>query len=126
MKKLILGALASIALFGFSVAAYADSVSEVYNCKLEEGKTLEDAQAVNSKWLAFVRANVDEEIRSTAATPLVGDSDSFLYVDTYPDLETWAAAKAALDTDEGQAVEGEFEGVMECSGNRLWENHTTE
>ncbi len=125
MKKL-LGAFASIALLCLSAGAWADEVSEVFTCKIEEGKTLADAQAVNSKWLAFMRANVDENISSVAATAVVGDSDGFLFVDTYPDLATWAAAKAALETDEGKAVESGFEGVTDCSGNRLWRLRPTE
>jgi hypothetical protein len=126
MKRLHLGAFASIALLCFSAGAWADSVSEVFTCKLEEGKTLADAQAVNKKWLAWMIANVNEKISSAAATAVVGDSEGFLYVDTYPDLATWAAGKAKLETDEGKAVESGFEDVMNCSGNRLWALHATE
>lgn len=126
MKKLRLGAFASIVLLCLSAGAQADPVSEVYTCKFVEGKTLADAQAVNKKWLAWMKANVNETITSTAATAAVGDSDGFLYVDTYPDLATWAAGKAKLETDEGKAVESGFADVMKCSGNRLWNLHATE
>jgi len=124
MKKLLLGACASLALF--SAGAWADRVSEVFECELEKGATLADAQAVNSKWLAFMKANVSEDITSVAATVMVGKSDEFLYVDTYPDLATWAAAQAALETDEGQAVESGFEAVMECDKNTLYRVQPTE
>lgn len=120
MKKLLLGAFASTALLCFSTGAWADRVSEVFECDLEKGKTLADAQAVNKEWLAFMHANVSEEITSVAATVLVGKSNEFLYVDTYPDLATWAAGKAALATDEGQAVESGFEDIMECDENKLY------
>ncbi|NQV87352.1 MAG: hypothetical protein HQ492_09790 [Woeseiaceae bacterium] len=126
MRKRLLGAFASIALLCFSAGAWADSVSEVFTCELQEGKTLEDAQAVNKNWLAWMRANVNKEVSSMAATSVVGDSDSFLYVDTYPDLATWAAGKAKLETDEGEAVESGFADVMECNSNRLWHLHSTE
>lgn len=78
------------------------------------------------KWLAWMHKNVSEKIRSSAATPLVGDNDGFLYVDTYPDLATWAAGQAALQTDAGQAVEAAFGDVMDCSGNRLWRIRPTD
>ena len=81
---------------------------------------MEDAKAVNKVWLAWMRANVAEEITSTAATAVVGDSDTFMYVDTYPNLETWAKGKAARETDEGAAVESGFDAVMKCPANRLW------
>jgi hypothetical protein len=126
MNKRLLGAFASVALLCFSAGAWADSVSEIFSCKLEEGKTLADAQAVNSKWLAFMRANVSEDINSMAATTVVGDSDGFMYVDSYPDLATWAAGKAALSTDAGQAVEDGFDDVMDCTGNRLYRMRPTE
>jgi len=126
MKKLLLGAVASMVLLCFSAGAWADPVSEVFECKLEKGKTLDDAQAVNKTWLAFMKANVSEEITSVAATVLVGKSDGFLYVDTYPDLATWTAGKAALETDEGQAAENAFGDVMECEKTTLYTIHRSE
>jgi hypothetical protein len=81
---------------------------------------------VNKKWLAWMRANVNEKITSSAATPVVADLEGFMYVDTYPDLAAWAAGKAKLETDEGQAVDNEFINVMKCSRNRLWKLHPTE
>jgi hypothetical protein len=88
--------------------------------------TIANAQAINAKWLAFMKANVSEDITSVAAIVLVGKSDEFRYVDTYPDLATWAAAKAALETDEGKAVQGGFEGVIECDENKLYSLQATE
>lgn len=126
MKKLLLGAFASIALLCFSTGAWADKVAEVYTCELQKDKTIADAQAVNSKWLAFMKANVSEDITSTAATAVVGNQDKFMYVDTYPDLATWAAGKAALETDEGQAMESGFGDVQDCDKNRLYRLRPTE
>jgi len=126
MRKLLLGAFASMAVLCFSAGAWADGVSEVFECDLEKGKTIDDAQAVNQTWLAFMKANVSEDITSVAATVLVGKSDGFLYVDTYPDLATWAAGKAALETDEGQAVESGFDDIMECEKTTLYTIHRSE
>jgi hypothetical protein len=119
MRKLLLGAFASVALLCFSAGALADEVSEVWTCTLEEGKTIDDAQVANSKWLAWMRANVHKDIRSMAATAVVGNSQEFRWVDTYPDLATWAAGKAALDTEEGRAIETVFAGITDCSRNEL-------
>ena len=126
MKKLLLGAFASMALLCFSAGAWADQVSEVFECELEKGMTMANAQAVNATWLAFMHANVSEDITSVAAIVLVGKSDEFRYVDTYPDLATWAAAKAALETDEGKAVQSGFEGIIECDKNKLYRLQNTE
>jgi len=126
MKKSLLSACTSMALLCLSAGALADKVSEVFECELEKGMTMANAQAVNATWLAFMHANVSEEITSVAATVLVGKSDEFRYVDTYPDLATWAAAKAALETDEGKAVESGFEGIIECDENKLYRLQNTE
>jgi len=126
MKKLLLGVFTSVALLCFSAGAWADKISELFECELEKGATIADAQAINVKWLAFMRANVSEDISSVAATVVVGDFDEFLYVDTYPDLATWAAAKTALETDEGQALETSFGDVMECDESTLYRVHPTE
>jgi hypothetical protein len=120
MHKHLRSIFTTLAIFCLSAGALADPVAEVFTCKLHEGKTMEDAKAVNKMWLAWMRANVAEEITSTAATAVVGDSDTFMYVDTYPDLETWAKGKTARETDEGAAVEGGFDAVMKCPSNRLW------
>jgi len=108
MKKLLLSAFASMALLCFSTGAWADRVSEVFECELEKGKTLADAQEVNKKWLAFMHANVSEDITSVAATVLVGKSKEF------------PAGNAALETDKGKAVVSGFEDVIECDENKLY------
>jgi len=120
MQKYLRHTFMTMAIFCLSAGALADPVAEVFTCKLHEGKTMEDAKAVNKVWLAWMRANVAEDITSTAATAVVGDSDTFMYVDTYPDIETWAKGKTARETDEGAAVESGFDAVMKCPGNRLW------
>ena len=51
MKKYSFQALAAIVFMFFSGSIIADTFANVYNCKLEEGKTAEDAHAANSKWL---------------------------------------------------------------------------
>ena len=112
MQSFISRTIAMLAILGLSSVAFADSYVEVYTCELEDEKTIEDVQAANSKWLAYVHENVSEDIASSVITPVVGDLDSFVFVDTYPDLDTWAKTKTRLqdgDTDEF------FEGVSDCS-----------
>jgi hypothetical protein len=126
MNKLLPGAIASFLLLGLTGSAWADSVAEAWTCKLNEGKTIADAQAVNKRWIAWMRANVNEKITSTAATPVVADLDVIAYFDTYPDIETWAVGKAKQESDEGKAIESSFAEVLVCSSNRLWKLYSTE
>ena len=126
MKKLVSGALVAIATLCLSSAAMADSIVEAWTCEVAEGKTIEDVQAVNSKWLKWINAHVEGGgIKSAVGTSIVGNSETFIFVDTYPDLATWAAAKDALDSDDGDEIENLFEGVDDCSENRLWKIEDT-
>ena len=127
MLKIISRSVVLMAAFGLSGVAVADSYSEVFTCKLDDDMTTEDVQAANSKWLAYVHANVSEDITSSVITAVVGDTSVFLFVDSYPDLATWAATKTRLDSDEAEAdgMGDLFDGVSECSENRLYKSEPT-
>ena len=125
MKTMIKTLLVALTLVFASNTVFADSIVAAYTCKLKEGKKKEDVQAVNSKWLKWVRENVNKDIESSFGSAVVGDQSVFLFVDTYPDLNTWAAAQTALDSDAASSLEDMFEGVSECSENRLWKLEPT-
>jgi hypothetical protein len=122
-RPLVIAALLLTTCLGVR-AAKADSherVVEVWTCSLDEGKTQEDAQAVNKKWLEFVNASVDGgDIHSYILTPIVGSTGTFLYADSYPSMEAWVAAKKAMESEKGKALDAEFEAVEECSSNALY------
>ncbi len=121
MKKLIPATFVALIACCFSGIAMADSIAESWTCKVKEGKTIEDVQAKNSEWLKWINANVEGGgITSAVGTAVVGNTQSFIFVDTYPNLATWAAAKDALDSEAGDEVDDLFEDVSECSENRLW------
>jgi len=126
MKKLLPATFVALATLCLSGIAAADSIAETFTCKVEEGKKIEDVQAQNSKWLKWINANVDGGgITSAVGTAVVGNTDAFIFVDTYPDLATWAAAKDALDSDAADELEDLFEDVSDCSENRLWKIEET-
>ena len=124
MKRTITCLLAVAFLYGG--AAFADDYREVWECKAKDGKTLDDIQAVNSKWLAWMRKNVDKDISSAVLTAVIGKLEGFIFVDVYPSLEVWGAGKAAQDeSDEINALNEEFEAVTECGESRLWRKRPT-
>jgi len=125
MKRLVSRSLALLAILGLSGVAIAESYSEVFTCTTEDEKTLDDVQAANSKWLAFVHKNVSEDITSSVVSAVVGDTSVFLFVDTYPDLATWANTKTRLDQDDVEEMDL-FEGVSECTTNSLYKSELTE
>ena len=123
MQSFIPRTISMLAIMGISSVAFADSYVEVWTCELEDEKTIEDAQAANSKWLAYVRENVSEDIASSLVTPVVGDADDFVFIDTYPDLDTWAKTKTRLQDSDTEEL---FEGVTDCSKNSLHRVQPTE
>ena len=126
MKKLLPGAFVTLVTLFLSGIATADSIAETWTCEVKEGKSIEDVQATNSKWLKWINAHVEGGgITSSVGTAVVGNTEIFIFVDTYPNLATWAAAKDALDSDEGEELEDLFEDVSECSENRLWKIEDT-
>jgi len=76
-------------------------------------------QAINVKWLALVRKNVDENNMSALGTPVVGNLDDFMFMDTYPDLSDWVKTQTALNSPAGDELEGMFDTVSDCSKNSL-------
>jgi hypothetical protein len=127
MKSLLTRVMLAGALTCLGMAASAETTyEEVWTCELEEGKTIEDIQAANSKWLASVNEKTGKgKIRSSVVRAVVGNTDMFLFVDTYPDLATWSATKEFLGSDEGEEVEQLFEGLSDCSENRLYRRDYT-
>ena len=120
MKIRMLSTLVAVLFAFISHSVFADSIVATFTCKLKDGKKKEDVQAVNSKWLSHVTKNISKDITSSFGTAVVGNQDIFMFVDTYPDLETWAKTQTALDADAANELDDMFEDVSNCSENRLW------
>ncbi len=84
---------------------------------------MEEVHAVNAKWVTFINKKVKGgEISSATVVAVVGDYSSFLFVDSFPNLQSWTDASAVMDSSEGQNREAAFEEVSECSSSRLYES----
>jgi len=115
MLKKVLLAVATSAFLLLSVAVHAEPVTIVFSCKLKDGSTKDDAMAINAKWLKWARATGgSDDIKSSYVTTLVGDSDGFMWVDTYPDIATWGKI-----VDADSEFDAEFDAISTCSGNRM-------
>ena len=124
MKNQIIKALLLTTAVTLSTAASADTrIVEVWNCKLADGKTIEQVQAANKTWLTFVNGKGQEGgVRSYVMTSVVGDSTSFVFADSYPSMAAWIATKVVLKTPEGQAAEAAINSVSMCTANTLHES----
>jgi hypothetical protein len=121
MKNLLSVFFMTVAMAVSGIASAGTHVEEVWDCTLREGKTMKQVNAINAKWMKFVNKQVKGgEISSRTVTPLVGDLSSFVFVDAFPDLQSWTDTKAAMASEQGQKLEAEFDEVSECSSNRLY------
>ena len=121
MKRIITITVASLLLGVVGIAA-ANPVTMVWTCTLNDGVTAEQSQATGKKWVALVRElSGNDEITSSWVTAVVGETEHFMWVDTYPSLEVWAAVQTAWDnSEEAAALEEELEDNETCSKSRLY------
>lgn len=121
MKRIMTITIATL-LFCVSGLAAADPVRMVWTCTLNDGVTAEESQATGKKWVALVRKmSGNNEITSSWVTAVVGKIGHFMWVDSYPSLEVWAAVQTAwADSEEAAALEEEFEANETCSKSRLY------
>jgi hypothetical protein len=125
MKSLVSTVLLAGILFGVCTTVIADTSDtatvEIWNCTLNDGKTMDDVAAANGKWVKFMNANVEGgDIHSYGQTAVVGEQGTFLYIDVFPDMKAWIASKAAIESEEGQALEAGLNEVASCSSNSLY------
>ena len=121
MKRVMIVTIASL-LLGVSGIAAANPVTMVWTCTLNDGVTAEQSQAAGKKWVALVRKMVgNDEITSSWVTAVVGETEHFMWADTYPSLEVWAAVQTAwTNSEEAAELEEELEANENCSKNRLY------
>lgn len=120
MRK-ILWVVLLLAVPGIGLADSHKSVAEMWQCELKEGKKMEEVQANNVLWLAMTRkAAGSEDVNSWSLETAVGDLTKFVFIDAYPNMAAWAAAKSAEQTEEGKAIEATFDELMDCTKNRLY------
>ena len=121
MKNLLSVLFMTVAMAVSGVVSAGTHVEEVWDCSLREGNAIKQVIAINAKWVKFINKQVKGGgISSRTVTPLVGDLSSFVFVDAFPDLQSWTNAKAAMDSKQGQKLDAEFDAVSECSSNRLY------
>jgi len=123
MQSILLKTMALSVILGTCVASNADDYRMVITCAINEGKTMDDVRAANSKWVAFMNENVEGGgITSHITTVVVGDltNGKFGYVDTYPSLESWTATRTLTEsTAEGIAIDEELQESASCTASQL-------
>jgi hypothetical protein len=91
---------------------------------------MDDVEDMSERWAALVRSSGAPDLQSFRLTHLVGTmrghepaedvTSSFLFVDSFPDVTSWVAAKRAENTSEGQELIAGFTQANTCSTNALY------
>ena len=110
--------------------AEGERIVEIWTCTVNEGYTMDDIGRINERWIELVRSAGATDTRALELRHLVGTvsghemtsdiSTSFLHVDSFRDVASWAAAKRAEETPEGQDIMSAFKEANTCSGNALY------
>lgn len=126
LKKMTLAVVTSMFLL-LSVGVSAEPAVHVLDCKLNDGKTSEDAHALNAKWLKWAHAKAGtDEITSSFVVSIVGEYGGFMWVDTYPSLTVWATIAEADLEEEDPELSAAFEELQTCKNSRLLRAEQTE
>ena len=123
MKKMIFASLIASVMFLFTAPAYADSIVQLWSCKLNDGKTEADVVAASSVWLKAAKTNEGgEDIEAFVEFPIAADAGDgdFTFVLVVADTKTWGAFNNDYpDSPAGEAEEAWGE-VATCSASSLW------
>jgi len=119
-----------VASVGEAQIADGERIVEIWTCTLNDGYSMDDVEDISGRWEALVRSSGATDVQSFRLTHLVGTmrghepaedvTSSFLFVDSFPDVTSWVAAKRAENTSEGQELIAEFTQANTCSSNALY------
>ena len=132
MRSLFFAAVVILGVVSVGEAQIADGerIVEIWTCTLNDGYSMDDVEDNSGRWEALVRSSGATDVQSFRLTHLVGTmrghepaedvTSSFLFVDSFPDVRSWVAAKRAENTSEGQELIAEFTQANICSTNVLY------
>jgi hypothetical protein len=121
MKTITKLLTATLLLCSFTVVN-AD-VIHVYNCKLNEGKTAEEAITASSAWLVAVRSlEGGDKIEAYHNYPIAANAGdgSFLFVEITPDFTRWGTMNDAYSGSAAEKADQAWGEVASCESASLW------
>ena len=104
-----------------------ERIVEIWTCTLNDGYSMEDIESLNDRWIALILSEGARDVDSYRLSHLVGTmrghestedvTSHFLFVDSFPDVDSWMAAKRAEMTAEGEELLAGFTEANTCSTN---------
>ena len=106
-----------------ALPAYADSVVQVWNCELDDGKTYKELEAVSQAWLKAARGMKGGEELEVYLNYAVGageDAEGVLFILIAPSFEVWGAFEDGYEDSPAAEADTAFSDVASCSTPSLW------
>ena len=110
--------------------AEGERIVEIWTCTLNDGNSMEDIESLNARWLDLILSEGARDVDSYRLSHLVGTmrgheptedvTSSFLFIDSFPDVASWMAAKRAEVTPEGQEIMAAYTQLNTCGTNTLY------
>ena len=126
MRKNALRLLAASAFAAIAAPIAANEFDQVWNCELNPGKSLDDAQAVSLSWLKAAKSmESGDQLQAFINYPIIvsASQNRFDFVVRAPSLAAWGAFYDKYDSGTAVAkADEEFATVATCSGSTMWEN----
>ena len=119
MKKVTLFFVAA-SLFSMAAPVGAE-VTQVWECRPAEGKTMDDAIALSKEWLKLAK-EADENASVRILYPLAGSAENgtFLFVFFLPDFTSWGKFEDAYPDSALAAMDSDWGETAPCKLSTLW------
>lgn len=116
-----------LAVLGMKAGAFADAgVQEVFICKLNQGKTLEDLNKVIGDFNKMIGDRKGgDKYTAHLLTPIAADDlSTIVWVGTMPDSGAMGTLQDDYQASEaGQKMEKKFDDVITCTSRSVWRVH---
>ena len=125
MKKTLLVSVTTSILFLFTGPATADSILHIWSCKLHDGKTPADVEAVSSAWLKAAKSmDGGEDLKVYLEYPIAANVSygHFNFVLIAADTKTWGLFNNEYDDSPARKADDDWFEVASCSKSSIWES----
>lgn len=123
MKKPALGTAMVLLTFLIISPASADSILQIWSCKLHDGKSQADAEAVSAAWLKAAKTmEGGKDLKVYHDYPIAanaGDGE-FAFVMVANDAKTWGLFNNNYDESPAAKADEEWTKVASCSRSAIW------
>ena len=123
MKKTTLASLTASTVFFFAATANADSIVQIWHCKLNDGMTSAELAEVSSAWLKAAKSmEGGEALEAYLEYPIAADAEDgeFVFIMAVADTKTWGIFNNDYPGSPAAEADEAWGEVATCSGSSIW------